>query len=217
MAKATLHPQGGEVESQTHARDFRAAVEALDEAFFRMSSVRDTGGRLIDFEYDYCNQAALNILGRQRQSVEGQRVLDLFPTHGTNGLFDAYARVTETGEPLRYEFAFDENGVTGDFEISVSRVGDGHVVLGHDITERKRNERELALLAEQLQGALTSRVAIEQAKGYIAAAAGVDTNTAFVAMRRYARDHNRRLQDVARDLVDGELVDLMKAAKRRAT
>jgi PAS domain S-box-containing protein len=125
----------------------RSALEALDEPFFWMSAVRDPAGRVVDFTYRYCNRAALELLGRRREEVLGRRLLELFPSHLTNGLFDAYARVTETGEPLRYEFAFDEGGVAGEFEVVVSRVGDGYVLAGHDIGERKRLEREQERLA----------------------------------------------------------------------
>jgi transcriptional regulator with GAF, ATPase, and Fis domain len=53
------------------------------------------------------------------------------------------------------------------------------------------------LLTEQLQGALNSRIVIEQAKGVIAQAYRVSVDHAFVAMRGYARRTNRRLNDVA--------------------
>src|SRR4051812_31945023 len=98
-----------------------------------MGPVRDDAGGLLDLEYKYCNRAALSLLGRRREEVVGQRLLELFPSHRTNGLFDAYVRVTETSEPLRYEFVFDENGVSGEFEVVVSRADDGYVLVGHDI------------------------------------------------------------------------------------
>src|SRR3954463_9257946 len=142
----------------------RESLDAIDEAFFVMGAVRDAAGLIVDFEYEYCNRAALALLGRAREDVVGCRLLELFPSHRTTGLFDAYGRVTETGEPLRYEFAFDEAGVVGDFEVIASRVGDGYVLAGHDISERKRLERELVAVKEQLQAALTSRVVFEQAE-----------------------------------------------------
>lgn len=172
-----------------------------------MRAVRDEIGHITDFEYEYCNRAALCVLGRGRDEVHGRRLLELFPSHVENGLFNAYVKVTETGDPLCYEFAFDENGVSGEYEVRVSQFGDGYILLGHDITDRKRNERQLATLAQQLQGALTSRVAIEQAKGYIAAKYDTDTTTAFNVLRRYARDHNKRIHDVSEAIVAG-LLDL---------
>jgi len=54
------------------------------------------------------------------------------------------------------------------------------------------------LLTEQLQGALNSRVIIEQAKGALSRTHGVDVDAAFTLLRGYARNHNRKLVDVAR-------------------
>lgn len=68
-----------------------------------------------------------------------------------------------------------------------------------------RAVREAQLLAEQLGSALQSRVIIEQAKGVLAERATVDMDAAFRILRRYARHHNRRLAEVARDVVERRL------------
>lgn len=57
----------------------------------------------------------------------------------------------------------------------------------------------------QLQAALDSRVAIEQATGVIAAGAGVDMAEAFARLRAHARANRRRLADVAQGIIDGSL------------
>ena len=57
------------------------------------------------------------------------------------------------------------------------------------------------LLTEQLQGALNSRVVIEQAKGAVAEARNVTVTEAFDLIRGYARRHNLRLVDVAHTAV----------------
>ena len=57
----------------------------------------------------------------------------------------------------------------------------------------------------RLQQALNSRVAIEQAKGMLAEHAGVDMDEAFNRLRRFARNHNRRLTEVAESLVAGRV------------
>ena len=57
------------------------------------------------------------------------------------------------------------------------------------------------ILTEQLQGALNGRIVIEQAKGAIAQAHGVDVDAAFELIRAYARRTDRRLGDVANLIV----------------
>jgi hypothetical protein len=60
-------------------------------------------------------------------------------------------------------------------------------------------------LNEQLSGALTSRIVIEQAKGVICERADVDLAQAFSRLRAYARNSNLRLTDVDRAAIDGTL------------
>lgn len=60
-------------------------------------------------------------------------------------------------------------------------------------------------LNEQLEQALNSRVAIEQAKGVIAERLGCGVDEAFSRLRRFARSNQRGLSIVAQEVVDGTL------------
>lgn len=62
-------------------------------------------------------------------------------------------------------------------------------------------------LSAQLQVALDSRVAIEQAKGVLAQRGSLSMDEAFVRLRGYARAHNQRLTPLARAVAEGT-VDL---------
>jgi len=70
---------------------------------------------------------------------------------------------------------------------------------------QERAIRERGMLAEQLQAALHSRIVIEQAKGMLAEHLSTTVDKAFQLLNNYARDHNRRLTEVARDLVDRKI------------
>jgi GAF domain-containing protein len=59
------------------------------------------------------------------------------------------------------------------------------------------------LLAGQLQGALNSRILIEQAKGMLAERAKLSIADAFTLIRSYARDHNQHLTVVCQNILDG--------------
>ena len=61
------------------------------------------------------------------------------------------------------------------------------------------------LLSEQLQTALHSRIAIEQAKGILSAQAGTDVTAAFQLMRTSARRSGTPLTAVATAVIDGSL------------
>jgi AmiR/NasT family two-component response regulator len=58
-------------------------------------------------------------------------------------------------------------------------------------------------LTGQLQGALNSRIVIEQAKGIVAQAHGVQPDEAFALIRDFARRKNLRLGEVADTIVTG--------------
>jgi GAF domain-containing protein len=62
------------------------------------------------------------------------------------------------------------------------------------------------LVVDQLNHALNSRVMIEQAKGILAERAGLDMEGAFAWLRKYARDHNQLLVDVAESIIQGRLM-----------
>jgi AmiR/NasT family two-component response regulator len=77
---------------------------------------------------------------------------------------------------------------------------------------QERAIRRGELLTEQLQGALNSRIVIEQAKGAIAQSRGVSVDEAFTLIRDYARAGNHRISEIAYTIVTNpdqisELVD----------
>ena len=75
--------------------------------------------------------------------------------------------------------------------------------------------RDAAIRESQLQHALNSRIAIEQAKGMIAERAGVDMDEAFGRLRALARNTNQRLTDVAEGLVAGTITMAAVAQMRQ--
>jgi hypothetical protein len=60
------------------------------------------------------------------------------------------------------------------------------------------------MVNQQLQTALNTRLIIEQAKGVLAERGAIDMDRAFKLLRMHARRSNRRLADLARDVIDGE-------------
>ncbi|WP_235564630.1 ANTAR domain-containing protein [Arthrobacter sp. Soil762] len=70
---------------------------------------------------------------------------------------------------------------------------------------QERAIREAALVNEQLQLALNTRVLIEQAKGVIAHTAGVDMDAAFNLLWNHARANSQSLHMTAGRIVGRSL------------
>jgi transcriptional regulator with GAF, ATPase, and Fis domain len=68
---------------------------------------------------------------------------------------------------------------------------------------QERAVRQQEVVAGQLQIALNSRVVIEQAKGILAERLQVTPDAAFAMLRRYSRNHNHPLTQLAGDVIRG--------------
>ena len=71
------------------------------------------------------------------------------------------------------------------------------------VQDRTATDREA--LTAQLQSALNSRVVLEQAKGLVAQSGDLDMASAFAVLRKYARDHNLKLSELAEAVVSRRL------------
>lgn len=90
----------------------------------------------------------------------------------------------------------------GDQEVAQALADAATIAILHE-----QAAREAKVVTGQLQTALNSRIAIEQAKGVLAERAQVSMDEAFSRLRRYARSRNRRLGLVASSVVAGTLAD----------
>ena len=90
----------------------------------------------------------------------------------------------------------------GPFAVADLRIGQALADVATIGLLQERSLRRTEVLAEQLQGALNSRVIIEQAKGKLAERLSIDMEDAFRMLRDYARNSNQHLTDVARDFVN---------------
>ena len=103
-------------------------------------------------------------------------------------------------------------GAVGFFGASVGPLTEDDLRLGQALAHvaavalvQERASADTAIINEQLQRALDSRVVLEQAKGVLAQRGNLGMDQAFAVLRRYARDHNLRLADVARSVTTRRL------------
>jgi GAF domain-containing protein len=98
------------------------------------------------------------------------------------------------------------------FRSQVGRLAERDLPLGQGMANiaavallQERAVRESRGVTQQLQYALNSRVVIEQAKGILAERANISIDSAFARLRAHARARNRRISDVADEVIDGQL------------
>jgi PAS domain S-box-containing protein len=145
---------------------FRGAQEQSPDGFAVLRPVRDASGRVADFVWEYANPAALRTYGAGLEELKGERLLARNPGTVPLGIFDAYVRTAETGEPFETEVQYRHERYDTWFRITAVRLGAGIAVTFSDVGSRYRaQERGRSLLA--LATALGEATTPEQVAGVI--------------------------------------------------
>jgi PAS domain S-box-containing protein len=106
-------------------------------------AVRDRNRNIVDFQWLTVNPAAERMAGRTQTQLLGKRLLEEMPGNREMGLFDAYVRVVETGEPLEQEFYYNQDGIDAWFFTTTVKLGDGLTVTFRNISDRKQVEEAI--------------------------------------------------------------------------
>src|SRR4051794_31777067 len=84
-----------------------AVFEALPDAIGMVWPVRDTSGRIVDFEVGYTNPSADRMMGLPLERERGTRLLDAMPAIVEMGLYERLVRVAHTGRAESQELPLD--------------------------------------------------------------------------------------------------------------
>ncbi|MGD0863441.1 MAG: EAL domain-containing protein, partial [Candidatus Limnocylindrales bacterium] len=139
------------------AERLRTALDTMLAGVSIQSALRDGGGCIVDFRIDYSN-AAMGMISRVAPDEQiGHRLLELFPAHRTNGLFDAYVRVVETGVLFASaDFRYLDPDAPGGpldqiLDLRAVKMGDGYMLSVRDVTEHNRAELEMRRLSTAIE------------------------------------------------------------------
>ena len=118
------------------------------DGIYAFKPERDEAGQIVDFIFVVVNRAAEKMVGRTAEQLLGRRMLEMLPSNKADGLFDAYVKVVETGEPFVTEHYYEHDGLANWHSISATPYGDGFTVSFSDITQRKAGEEHFRVLFE---------------------------------------------------------------------
>jgi hypothetical protein len=127
-------------------RDFRAALDALQDHVAIGRAIRGPDGTIEDFLLLYMNQPTIDGAGRRAGDLVGGRVRELFPAWEKLGFFDRFVQMVEHGEPIWVErFRYDDitpDGVPmgGWWSVRAARFGDGYISASRDVTSVVHDE-----------------------------------------------------------------------------
>ncbi|MBC7290265.1 MAG: SpoIIE family protein phosphatase [Actinotalea sp.] len=139
-------------------------LESMPSAFFSLDD---------DWHFTYVNAEAEKLLGATRAELVGGSVWDLFPAAVTSRFETEYRDAVATGRPVAFE-AYYPAPLDGWFEVRAWPGPDGLSVYFVDVTDRHRQEEELARAARRAQlvadvtAALVETLDAEEAVGRLA-------------------------------------------------
>jgi PAS domain S-box-containing protein len=194
---------------------FQVALESSTVPFVLMQPVRGDSGVILDFRWEYLNDAAACILRRPAADLVGRAVTEAAP-HAWDApdLFDTYAAVVRERAPRELTMRVAAGGGERWFHVIASPSQDAVAVWFADVTERRRHEQSLhdadrrkdeflATLAHELRNPLAP---IRQAALISKAAAATD------AQKRWSHEViDRQVQHMA--LLLDDLLDVSRITR----
>lgn len=147
-------------ERKKNEEALKAAKEQMEAIFNvstiamgKLNAVRNSEGKIIDFEYKWLNDAAIKL----SYDATGMRMLEKFPSTKDFGLFDLMVKTVEENLFTEIEIHYNAEGYDLWLYYKNVKLDDGVMYSCDDITERKKNEEALNKVHETLEKIVKER------------------------------------------------------------
>ncbi|MDW3209491.1 MAG: ATP-binding protein [Reichenbachiella sp.] len=163
----------------------RLLKSILDSAFngiMTLKAVRNNE-EITDFEWQFVNDVAEEILGFDSKQLLDHKLLDVLPHNKTDGLFDSYKQVVESGELKTFEQHYSGNNTDKWYKIAIVKMGDGVTVTFQDVSDLKEAILEVEAREKKYQKLFEESIdAIFQADAKFRF---LDVNSSLLELFRY--------------------------------
>ncbi|UCD83413.1 MAG: PAS domain S-box protein [Deltaproteobacteria bacterium] len=137
-----------------------------------------------NWRYIFINDAAAQLVKYTKSELLGNKITKLFPGIEDTPFFQAYRDTMDTGKTNNVEASFPHpDGTLGHYDLRVSAVPEGIVIIARDITEHKKADEEIKAEREKFETYIESMVdglCVNDINGTI-----VQVNNAFIEMFGY--------------------------------
>lgn len=134
------------LDAEAYAHQWHVTVDSMLDPFVVLEAVRNDAGELYDFVFTIANAAAATDQNVALEELVGSEFLTLFPHLKDQGIFEAYAHVVDTGEPLIIDDTEVYNDVLGQtrrYDIRGAKAGESLVLTWRDVTRRHEMQKQL--------------------------------------------------------------------------
>lgn len=128
---------------------FRAVVESSLDGYYLLRAIRGAKQEIDDFQILYSNLRGAQLLEKQRDVIQSQRLRDVWPEADAKELIVKLSRVIATKEPLEEEIPI-ENGNRW-VSNQIVPLGDDVVLRTSDVSNRRQLEIELFRREEEFR------------------------------------------------------------------
>ncbi|MDX1454255.1 MAG: EAL domain-containing protein [Gammaproteobacteria bacterium] len=145
-----------ETKDRVNEELYHQTLEGALDGTYILAPITDDEGTITDFRFVYINQAGYNLLSLGKEELIGKGLCETIPMNRTEGHFEMYKKVFETGEPSQLEFQADNAPQIKGQWISNQcvRIPGGIAIHALDITERKHDELRLMAKEQSLRSFL---------------------------------------------------------------
>ncbi|RYC71610.1 PAS domain-containing protein [Spirosoma sordidisoli] len=133
------------------AVELQTVIDTSQTGIFLFSPVHDKSGQVVDFRFRVANRQLASYVGQDPAAVVGALGSTWFPGYQSNGLFDAYHKTYVTGEPQRFDFHYNTDGIDVWLDILTTKMGDEVLVTFGDYTPLKLLQQQLQASVVDLQ------------------------------------------------------------------